>query len=94
MSEFDDLDEGLEYEEFGDYCYKPVAIFVADFESGECDMLWSYDVDQMDSLLAVDILKDAIGMLERKYKKAYERLDTHPVIAAAMNIPPLKDTDT
>jgi hypothetical protein len=47
----------------------------------------------MDSLLAVDILKDAIGMLERKYKKAYERLDTHPVIAAAMNIPPPKDTD-
>jgi hypothetical protein len=93
MSEFDDLDEGQEYEEFGDYCYKPVAMFVADFESGECDMLWSDDVDQMDSLLACDILKDAIGMLERKYKKAYERLDTHPVIAAAMNIPPPKDTD-
>ena len=69
-------------------------MFVADFESGECDMLWSYDVDQMDSLLAVDILKDAIGMLEQKYKKAYERLNTHPLIAAAMNIPPPKDTDT
>ena len=93
MSEFDDLDEGLEYEEFGAYCFKPVAMFVADFESGECDMLWSYDVDQMDSLLAVDILKDAIGMLERKYKKAYARLDMNPVIAAAMNIPPPQDTD-
>jgi len=44
-------------------------------------------------LMAVDILKDAIGMLERKYKKAYARLDMNPVIAAAMNIPPPQDTD-
>ena len=90
MSEDDDLEEGLEYEGFGAYRYKPVAMFVADFESGECDMLWSYDVDQMDSLMAVDILKDAIGMLERKYEQAYKRLDPNPVIAAAMNIPPPK----
>ena len=90
MSEYDDLEEGLEYEGFAAYSYKPVAMFVADFESGECDMLWSYDVDQMDSLMAVDILKDAIGMLERKYEQAYKRLDPNPVIAAAMNIPPPK----
>ena len=88
--EFDDLDPDL-FEI--DNCFKPVAMFVADFENGECDMLWSYDVEQMDSLLALDILKDAIGMLERKYEEAYARLDPNPVIAAALNIRPPRDND-
>ena len=90
MSEFDELDD---FPEEIDNCFKPVAMFVADFESGECDMLWSYDVEQMDSLLAVDILKDAIGMLERKYEEAYARLDTNPLIAEALNIRPPRDND-
>ena len=52
---------------------KIIGTLVADLEEGECDLLFSYDMEHLDALLACDILKDAVGMLQQEYDKALER---------------------
>ena len=55
-----------------DPCFKPIGILVADLDNGECDLLWSYDADLSDAFMMMDVLSDAIGMLQRKYEEARE----------------------
>ena len=63
--------------------YKPIGMFVTDFENRERDPLWSDDVEQGNALLVLDLLKDAIGMLERKYEQAHTRFNADLVISKA-----------
>ncbi len=66
MTDFFDDDSKI------DPCFKPIGILVADLENGECDLLWSYDADHVDAFIMMDVLSDAIGMLQRKYEEARE----------------------
>jgi len=67
MSEFFDDDSKI------DAHFKPIGILVADIENGECDLLWSYDADEVNAFMMLDVLNDAIGMLQSKYEEAKEK---------------------
>tara|TARA_R110002167_G_scaffold347470_1_gene558392 strand:+ start:76 stop:327 length:252 start_codon:yes stop_codon:yes gene_type:complete len=53
---------------------KFIGVLVADLENGECDLLFSYDMTRVDGLLAADILKDAVFLIEAEYQKALVRM--------------------
>lgn len=66
MTDFFDDDSKI------DPCFKPIGILVADLDNGECDLLWSYDADHVDAFMMMDVLSDAIGMLQSKHEEARE----------------------
>ena len=67
MTDFFDDDSKI------DPCFKPIGILVADLDNGECDLLWSYDADHVDAFMMMDVLSDAIGMLQSKHEEAREK---------------------
>ena len=67
MTDFFDDDSKI------DPCFKPIGILVADLDNGECDLLWSYDADHVDAFMMMDVLSDALGMLQRKYEEARKK---------------------